>query len=81
MLDSSMLLLKLTCFLLPVSRRIQTSPPRPPSPPRIQDLYWKVMDGGEGGGEALGVRSEQLEQGGLIELVVAKAQDVNGALL
>jgi hypothetical protein len=25
-----MLLLKLTCFLLPVSRRIQTSPPRPP---------------------------------------------------
>ena len=32
------------------------------------------MDGGEGGGEALGVRSEQLEQGGLIELVVAKAQ-------
>ena len=39
------------------------------------------MDGGEGGGEALGVRSEQLEQGGLIELVVAKAQDVNGALL
>ena len=39
------------------------------------------MDGGEGGGEALGVRSEQLEQGGLIELVVAEAQDVSGALL
>ena len=39
------------------------------------------MDGGEGGGEALGVRSEQLEQGGLIELVVAEAQDVDGALL
>ena len=39
------------------------------------------MDGGEGGGEALGVRSEQLEQGGLIELVVAEAQDLDGALL
>ena len=39
------------------------------------------MDGGEGGGEALDVRSEQLEQGGLIELVVAEAQDVDGAPL
>jgi len=29
LLDSSMLFLKLTCFLLPVSRRIQTSPPGP----------------------------------------------------
>ena len=33
LLDSSMLLLKLTCFLLPVSRRIQTSPPNPSSRP------------------------------------------------
>src|SRR5271168_2275712 len=29
----------------------QTSPPRPPSPPRIRLLHGEIMDGGEGGGD------------------------------